>query len=356
MFEIFNKKNNKIQKSGKRGVDEQGKYNETLEHIRGNAATGEQVHSVRGYQTDKPMTFEEMKVHWDEMNLEAKEWLDKNPGQAANFITSQDTNGNEILRIVPAKDLVFSGSNLVAVYDEKTGNQIVGRDNIIREIQRRRKQSDEWIRNGKLENAFDETHHTDDGWTSNVRFTSYPNKLHPKEVEAETDQLIRLATEKRKKQLGIKDSQGFSGGISEVSTDDDNSNKKPRTEEKESTTFMDIDQSETWKGLPTNDELKRVSKDELNNLINRAKSELKRRDEEKESQDSNASNYEISTQELKNIVSKAQNRLQTFGSSISNNDTPNNSNVGGVLAVVGVVSVFAIGGVALVKNKLGKKK
>jgi|tagenome__1003787_1003787.scaffolds.fasta_scaffold11043000_1 hypothetical protein len=72
MFEIFNK-NNKIQKNGKRGVDENGKYVETLEHIRGNAAIGEQIHSVRTYRTDEPMTFEVMKLHWDEMNKEAKE-------------------------------------------------------------------------------------------------------------------------------------------------------------------------------------------------------------------------------------------------------------------------------------------
>jgi hypothetical protein len=54
-------------------VDEQGKYNQSLGHIRGNAATGEQVHTVRNYQTDKPMTFDEMEARWDEMNQEAKE-------------------------------------------------------------------------------------------------------------------------------------------------------------------------------------------------------------------------------------------------------------------------------------------
>ena len=66
MFGKFlNKNNDKMQKSGKRfgRVDEQGKYVEKLEHIRGNAAIGEQVHSVRTYKTDKPMTSEEMKVH-----------------------------------------------------------------------------------------------------------------------------------------------------------------------------------------------------------------------------------------------------------------------------------------------------
>jgi len=149
MFENFlnNKKNNnkdEIQKSGKRygrQVDKQGRYVENLEHIRGNAAIGEQVHSVRTFKTDEPMTFEEMKVHWDEMNREAKEWLDNNPGQSANFLTSRGVDGNEITRVIPTKDLIFSGSNLVAVYDEN-GNKIVGKENIIREVQRRRAESD----------------------------------------------------------------------------------------------------------------------------------------------------------------------------------------------------------------------
>lgn len=146
MLNFLNNKNNKneLKENNKRygrKVDEQGRYVETLEHIRGNAAIGEQVHSARTFKTDKPMTFEEMKLHWDEMNREAKEWLETNPGQSANFITSQDTNGNEILRVVPAKDLIFSGSNLVAVYDEN-GNKIVGKDNIIREVQQRRAKRD----------------------------------------------------------------------------------------------------------------------------------------------------------------------------------------------------------------------
>lgn len=77
------------------------------------------------------------------MNREAKQWLENNPGQSANFITSQDTGGNEIIQVVPAKDLIFSGSNLVAIYDEKTGKQIVGQENIIKEVRRRRAERDE---------------------------------------------------------------------------------------------------------------------------------------------------------------------------------------------------------------------
>jgi len=122
---------------------------------------------------------------------------------------------------------------------------------------------------------------------------------------------------------------------------------------------MDIDQSETSisKGLLTDAKLQKASKDELTNLIERAKNEIKRRENEvEENQGSNTSNYEVSTEELKNALSRAQSKLESVNTSISNNDTPNNSNVGGVLAVVSVVGVLAISGIAFVKNKLGKNK
>jgi hypothetical protein len=61
MKNLFN--NNKLQQSNtKKNIDEQGKYNQSLGHVRGNAATGEQVHTVRNYQTDNVMTFEDMET------------------------------------------------------------------------------------------------------------------------------------------------------------------------------------------------------------------------------------------------------------------------------------------------------
>jgi len=122
---------------------------------------------------------------------------------------------------------------------------------------------------------------------------------------------------------------------------------------------MDIDQSETSlsKNLLTDSKLEKASKDELTNLIEQVENELKRREEEiEENRGSNTSNYGASTEELKNTLSRAQSKLESINTSISNNSIPDNSNVGGVLAVVSVVSAFAFGGIALVKNKFSKKK
>ena len=360
MYENNNSKNSKIQESGDGKSrwfvrDEQGKYNTKLEHIRGNAAIGEQVHSVRDFQTDKPMSFEEMRVHWDEMNREAKEWLDNNPGQSANFITSRGVNGNEITQVVPEKDLIFSGSNLVAIFD-KDGNQITGKENIIREIQRRRAERDKWIREGKVENIFDEVHRTDDGWTSNVKFTAYPGQLHPNEVNAESERLIRIATEKRKAQLGVESTQELSERV------DDSSSKKPRTEEnpKErgnvSAVAMDLDQPETSTSenpdknlndkLLTDEKLKELDEKQITSLINQLKAELDKRKNEKGS-----SGY----QKLENQLNKVEVFMRNFESS-KPSGSDNKFPTGLVVGSVAGVSVLVAGGVAFMKNKFSKKK
>jgi len=321
---MFGNNNNKLQQSGKRygyNIDGQGRYVENLEHIRGNAATGEQLHSARVFRTEKPMTFQEMKVHWDEMNREAKEWLDKNPGQSANFLISRDGSGNEIIKVVPAKDLIFSGSHLVAIYDEKTGKQIVGKENIIKEVQRRRMERDQWIREGKMENTFDEVHHTDDGWTSEVKFTAYPDQLHPNEVKSETERLIRLATEKRQRQLENSGSQEFS---EETPNLVDVSSKKSKIEENESASLMEI----------TDEKMKKASEGELRNILNRIISELGRRDAERQ----NSSDYAVSTEQLKNQANKLESVLNNFLTSPNNSPKPINS----ILPAVGIISVASL--------------
>jgi hypothetical protein len=378
MFENFlnNKRNNnkdEIQKSGKRygrQVDKQGRYVENLEHIRGNAAIGEQVHSARTFKTDEPMTFEEMKVHWDEMNREAKEWLDNNPGQSANFLTSQGVDGNEITRVIPTKDLIFSGSDLVAVYDEN-GNQIVGKENIIREVQRRRAESDKWVREGKMENIFDEIHHTDDGWTSNVRFTAYPNQLHPNEVRAENERLLRIAegrseNDKRKNRfLG----DGVDSDTEETSKSlIDASNKKSRTGEKEIPTLvgMDIDQPETStsKGqenspAETSQTQDNSQSSELDNVSNLTREEriseinqLRARITELESRENLTSSEK---QEKQNKLEKLE-KLESYSVDSKPTNPDNKSPTGLIVGAFLAVSALAIGGIAFVKSKLGKSK
>jgi hypothetical protein len=195
-----------------------------------------------------------------------------------------------------------------------------------------------------------------------VTFKAYPSKLHPNEVKAESERLIGLATDKRKKQLGIKDSQGFSERISEVSTDDETSNKKPRTEEKGNTTPMDVDQPnvssspiETNFKLLSDDEIEKADKGQLEELKKRIEAEIEIREKIEADSSSSSQKGSYSIKELRDNLSKAENRIKTFNLT-SNDDTPNNSGVGGALAVVGVVSAFAFGGVALVKSKFSKKK
>lgn len=348
MKNLFN--NNKLQQSNtKKNIDEQGKYNQSLGHVRGNAATGEQVHTVRNYQTDNTMTFEEMETRWDEMNEEAKKWLDKNPGGCVDFITSRDTNGNEIVQVVSAKDPIFSGSNLVSVFN-KDGNRIVGRENIMEEIQRRRAERDKWIGEGKVENVFNETHHTDDGWTSNVTYQAYPGNLHPNELNAESERLIGLATEKRRGQLGIESGQGLSEGVSKV--------KKPRTDKKESITPMDVDQFETSiskspdnkqdEQLLTNDQLKELDEKQIKSLINQLQAEL---DKRKNNQVSSYS--QLSANQLKDGLRRSEQLLDSY--QISNLNVDNNGKFG-IITAFASVSVLAIGGIAFVKNKLDKNK
>lgn len=213
-----------------------------------------------------------------------------------------------------------------------------------------------------------------------MRFTAYPNQLHPNEVRAENERLLSIAEERSEND---KRKNRFLGDGVDSDTEEtsksliDASNKKSRTGEKEIPTLvgMDIDQSETQsdtstsKGqetstatsfrLPTNSELEKASKDELIDLINRVKSELERREKQvKESQGSNTINYEISTKELKDGLSKAESRINSFQTSNTadvNNDNKS-SNAGVVVAVVGVVSALAIGVIALAKSKLGRSK
>ena len=123
---------------------------------------------------------------------------------------------------------------------------------------------------------------------------------------------------------------------------------------------MDIDDPESSKILLSDNEIEKADKNRLIDLVSRVKKELEIR--EKIEADLNSSSqtsspdYSVSTQQLKDTLSKAQSKMESISASISNNDTPNNSNVGGVLTVVSVVGVLAISGIAFVKSKLGKNK
>ena len=147
-------------------------------------------------------------------------------------------------------------------------------------------------------------------------------------------------------------------------------NKKPKTEKEgsiiEISNPMDIDQSEastnknqessiTEENLLSSDEIEKASNGELKNLIKRVKEELAKRDKEtKENQGSGVSNYQVSTQELKDTLQKSERLLNSYQSPSLDNKG-NDGKVGIVASIVGI-STLAIGGIILVKSKLGKRK
>jgi hypothetical protein len=183
-----------------------------------------------------------------------------------------------------------------------------------------------------------------------VTYQAYPGNLHPNELNAESERLIGLATEKRRGQLGIESGQGLSEGVSKV--------KKPRTDKKENTTPMDVDQFETSiskspdnkqdEQLLTNDQLKELDEKQLKSLINQLKAEL---DSRKNNQVLSYSQLNID--QLKGGLQKSEQLFDAYQSSNLNVD---NSSKVGIIASIVSVSVLAIGGIAFVKSKLVKNK
>jgi len=149
------------------------------------------------------------------------------------------------------------------------------------------------------------------------------------------------------------------------------SSKKPRIEEKErqnpASVGMEVDnepQSSSPSEEPTStepiikmltdDEIKVASKDEIRDLVRRLNEELEIR-ERGETDSSSFQNF--STQDLKKQSRKLENSLNNSQTSVptSNNDDKG-SNGGTIMAVVGAVSVFAIGSVVFLKRKFNRNR
>jgi len=234
---------------------------------------------------------------------------------------------------------------LVAVYDEK-GNRIVGKDNIIREVQRRRAERDEWIREGKLENVFDEIHHTDDGWTSRVTFTAYPNQLHPNEVKAESERLLRIA-EERSKNNKRKDrflGDGVNSDTEETS-DSEISSKKSNTGGNRDTRLMEVDKPENSL-LLSDEQIAKANKSELTDLVRRISDELERRKTEQ-----NSGSYQVVQSRLETQKQQAEMFLNSFLTSPDNSPRSNSNSVLPAVGVVGMVASLFAGLIIWKKNK-----
>jgi len=128
---MFNNNNNLQKKNN-------NEYEEEYEFIEVNAATGDQYRKFGKIRSKNGQITSEMvnKFH-DESTKEAREWKRDNPGvRTITFRDLQDENGKQVIKLLPTGDLIFPSEHRVAVYGED-GNQIVGEENIRREIEKR---------------------------------------------------------------------------------------------------------------------------------------------------------------------------------------------------------------------------
>ena len=120
----------------------------------------------------------------DESAKEAREWKSNNPGvRSITFRDLQDENGKQVIKLLPTGDLIFPSEHRVAVYDEN-GNQIVGEENIRREIEKREAEWEQWEKEGKLQVVDYRSHDFDDGSIATVYFRIPPVKRHKNETDA----------------------------------------------------------------------------------------------------------------------------------------------------------------------------
>src|ERR1043166_5590709 len=147
------KNSNKKEVSQKR--DNNTNYEKNLEYVEGNAFIGEQARIVRNCQTEHPMTDEEIEKNWDEMEQQARILRNAYPGEVIyaenlprnlqissgsenNQVVSQENQEGSISRIsvnkIPENERVQ-----IAMYDDN-GSQIIGKDNIRKEVRRREAQ------------------------------------------------------------------------------------------------------------------------------------------------------------------------------------------------------------------------
>ncbi|MEG7979209.1 MAG: hypothetical protein NY202_04930 [Mollicutes bacterium UO1] len=68
------------------------------------------------------------------MDKEIKMLQTQHPHQVVSAVSYQEVGGNQIIRFTPTTELIFP--NRVPIFDEG-GEQIVGEENIRREIERR---------------------------------------------------------------------------------------------------------------------------------------------------------------------------------------------------------------------------
>jgi len=201
------------------------KYEKEYEFVTVNFSTGDQFRKIATLRSENgPITFEQVRKFYDESAAEEREWRKNHPGESVTIRISEDENGGQkqIIETTPKKDLICSNFR-IKVYDKKTGKEIVGEENIRKEIERREANWEQWEKEGKLEKVNHEVHHTDDGSIVSI-FTMLPpvdaERVHPNENNDKTKWVL----------FGIGDNR-IEGGKESQKIDENKTNEERGKEE-----------------------------------------------------------------------------------------------------------------------------
>ena len=311
-------------------------YERDLEHIQGNAFTGEQISVAQTYQTDNPLTHAEMETHWEEMRQQAKSLREQYPDEVVFVRNPQvsihyDNNGSQVIRHgnqgtlnrISVGNIASNERIQIPIYDEH-GNQITGYNNIRNEVKRREAEWERWERNGQLQET-QETYVAGDGRTFAVKFRGIPGQMHP---QIPMRYFLPIAGLNEEETQGAKRQNE-----TDVERSSQEGSKKSRT-----SSPVEVDK-------PESDEYKNFSRKQLIDEINWLKGELEKANY--------SENEATSSKQLEAQLFKAESALDSFQGSSSNNK---NENTNGVVASIAGVSVVLIAGVVWVKNRLFSKK
>jgi len=86
------------------------------------------------------VTPERVKKFYDEAEEEAREWRKNHPGESVTIRVLEDEGGEQIIESTPKNDLIYPNGFQRRIYDPDTGKQIVGEENIRKEVNRREAQ------------------------------------------------------------------------------------------------------------------------------------------------------------------------------------------------------------------------
>src|SRR4051794_10574907 len=110
-------------------------FSRDCDYITVNFATGDQFRKITTlHSKETPITPEQVKKFYDEAKKEAQEWQKNHPGESVTIRVLQGEDDKQVIKVTPTNDLICPSNFRTRIYDTKTGKQIIGEENIRKEI------------------------------------------------------------------------------------------------------------------------------------------------------------------------------------------------------------------------------